>query len=383
MKKIKSNNVVIVAHKFVTHPDDELVAYLNKNKISNLLHIGHSFYEAPDRRSYYVWYKNGLKYKEKRTLDYSFLPSPLLYAKEIFFTIWWVFSSRIRWDNFIGMDGLCVLAGNILKSLGSVRRTIYWAIDFVPTNRFTSNIVNILYHRVNIHGYKNSDEMWDLSPRMAEARDKFLGIKKSDYKSLRVVQYGMWVDRIKKYDYKDCDKNTLVFMGRLIESQGVQLILEAMPEVIKRNPKLRFKVIGTGPYRDELIKYAKKLKIYEWCDFKGKISDHREVESEIARSSIAVAPYIKSLDKWTYYADPGKVKTYLACGVPVLLTELPWNARDIVNYKCGVIINENPNIIAKYILNAMKPKFNNEFRKNAINYARKFNYTVIFENLEI
>lgn len=375
--------VVIVTHKFVTHPDDELVTYLNERKQEHLLHICHSFSDALDRKSYFTWYKKGKVYKQKFSADYRLLPLPLLYLKEMYFTLLWIVTSGIKWDIYIGMDGLCVLFGNILKTVGKVSKTIYWAIDFVPANRFRSSIANKIYHSINTHGYKNSDEMWDLSPRMAEAREHYLHIKASDYKKIRVVQYGMWVDRIKKYSYTECEKSTLVFMGHLKENQGVQLVLKALPKIIKKNPNFRFKVIGTGPYLEELKKMAKQLKVDTHCDFKGKIADHREVEAEIAKSCLAIAPYMKKLDKWTYYADPGKVKTYLACGVPVLLTDLPWNTREIVVNKCGFVITEDITQMSDKIIEMMKPEINNEYRRNAVKYARNFNYSTIFASLDV
>jgi hypothetical protein len=85
------------------------------------------------------------------------------------------------------MDVLCSMFGRILKLSGKVKKVIFWAIDFVPENRFKKGWKNKIYHWINISGYKNSDEMWDLSPRMLEAREKFLNIKVSDYRMHRVV----------------------------------------------------------------------------------------------------------------------------------------------------------------------------------------------------
>lgn len=380
-KNNRNDNVVIVTHKYVTHPDDELVYYLNGEKYKNVMHVCHSFSDAPDRRSYYVWYKNGKKYKEKKSLDLMGFPSPVIYLKEVLFTIKWILESGIKWDTYIGMDGLCVSFGNLLRFLKRVNRTIYWAIDFVPSDRFSSGLVNKIYHAVNTHGYKNSDEMWDLSPRMAEAREKFLNIKRSDYKKLKVVQYGMWANRIKKYTYNDCEKHTLVYMGHLVEKQGVQLVLKAIPGIIEKIPTFRFKIIGDGSYKNELIKLAKKIKVYDYCEFMGRIPEHRIVENEIAKSALAIAPYIKLLDKWTYYADPGKVKTYLACGVPVLLTNIPWNAKDIEKSKCGRIITEEQKDIISSILLLMDEKINQQYRDNAIMFSKSFNYQDMFAKL--
>ncbi|MEK7570684.1 MAG: glycosyltransferase [Patescibacteria group bacterium] len=383
MTQKEQHTIVIVAHKLTTQPDDDLVIYLNKKRYPDVLHICHSFSDAPDRRSWFTWYKNGKVFKEQKTKDYKHLPEPMIYLKEWYFTWLWVLQSRQRWDRYIGMDGLCVFFGNVLRKVGLVRKTIYWAIDFVPNNRFTSQIKNKIYHFINIQGYKDSDEMWDLSPRMKEAREKYLGIKQTIYRSHKVVPYGTWIDRIKKYSFAQCDKNTVVFMGHLIEKQGAQLLIEAIPGIIKKNPNFRFKIIGGGQYKEQLIELAKKLHVLKYCDFRGKIPDHKVLEDEIAKSAVAVAPYIKKLDTWTYYADPGKVKTYLACGVPVLLTDLPWNAKEIEKDQCGEIITEKLEDIQSSVLDLMRGEKNQKYRDNAIVYAQNFNYTNIFDGVSL
>jgi len=377
------SNIVIVAHKFVTQPDDDLVIFLNSKGYENVLHIRHSFSDAPDRTSYYTWYKRGEIYREEMTRDFQNFPEPLVYLKELFFTLRWLISSRTVWDSYIGMDGLCVLFGLFLKFFRRVKRVIFWAIDFVPENRFESAWKNKIYHLVNIFGYRNADEMWDLSPRMAEAREKFLGIGKDTYRTHKIVPYGVWVDRIRRFSYEECEKNTLVFMGHLLPKQGVQLVIGAIPEIVKKIPNFRFKIIGGGSYRAELERLAREIGVAGYCDFLGGIESDEVVEKEIAKSCAAIAPYIKELDTWTYYADPGKVKKYLACGVPLLLTDIPWNSHEIEKNKCGVIIEEDTNDMVEKITEIMSPEKNQLYRGNALKYARGFNYSNIFSGLNL
>src|SRR6185437_10562874 len=220
MKQSGNKSIVVVSHKVVHQPDDDLVLYLNNKKYANVLHIMHSFANAPDRKSKYVWYQNGKIVKQKETKDYKNLAEPFLYIKEFYFTLSWIMASGIKWDSYIGFDGLCILFGNLLRWIHTVHKTIFWAIDFVPTDRFSLGLKNKIYHWINTNGYKNSDEMWDLSPRMAEGRKQFLGIKKSDYKKYQLVPYGMWIGRIKPVPYGKSEKNTLVFMGNLSRYQG-------------------------------------------------------------------------------------------------------------------------------------------------------------------
>lgn len=382
-KNNQNCNVIIVAHKFLTQPDDDLVLFLNEKKYGNVLHIYHSFADAPDRRSYFTWYQNGQPFKQGQSRDFK-RSGPLIYFKELYFTLKWIWASKLVWDTYIGMDGLCSLFGLLLKHARRVKKVIYWAIDFVPAKRFTAGWKNKIYHLINVYGYKHVDEMWDLGARMAEAREKLLGIKKTDYRFHRVVPYGVWTERIKKYSYEECEQNTLVFMGHLLEKQGVQLIIVALPEIIKKIPKFKFKIIGAGPFKESLIDLAGRLNVGSHCDFKGKIDDIKELEDEVAKSCVAVAPYAKKLDTWTYYADPGKIKTYLACGVPVLLTDIPWNAREIEATDCGRLIMENDedDIVAK-LLELMQEPINQEYRQNAVKYSLSFDYESIFSKIAL
>jgi len=375
-------NIAIVAHKYLPQPDDDLVDYLNKKGGCGVFHIKHSFPDASDRRTSYSLYSKGSNIKEKTSADYKFLPEVLVYIKELFFMIKWIVFSKTRWDLYIGMDGLCAFFGLLLKKLGVCEKVVYWSIDFVPFNRFRSGWKNFFYRKINSFACRNVDEVWDLSPRMAEGRKKYLGVRKSDYKIYKIVPYGVWTKRIKKVPYSRCQKNTLVFMGHLMKKQGVDLVIKKIPEIVKKIPDFKFKIIGDGGHKKELVRLVKQLKMEKHCRFLGRL-ESAKMEREIAKSAVAIAPYAKTKDSYTYYADPGKVKTYLACGVPVLLTDIPWNAKEIEKEKCGLIIEGNGCNLIESLLFLMKSKTNEGFRKNATRYSGQFDYQAIFSELEL
>lgn len=371
---------MINCHKYTSGPDEDLVIFLNNHHFSNVLHIRHSFSSLEDRRSYCTWYREGKLFKEYQTSDYRHLPEPLLYLKELVFSVWWIYRSGLVIDKYIGQDGLCVLFGNLIKTIsGRVKQTMFWAIDFVPEKRFQGRLKNFVYGQINKLGYKYSDEMWDIGPKMAQAREDILGLKLVDYRKHRVVSYGMWLDRISKFTYEECEKHTLVFMGHIHEASGIQLVIGAIPEIVKEVPDFKFKIIGGGAYVSTLVDQARALNVLGYCNFLGKIADILTVEAEIAKSAVAIAPYVSALDTFTKYADPGKVKTYLGCGVPVLLTDVPWNAHDIQDNECGKIIAEDKSDIALSVVELITtPEQNQKYRANALKYSKHFNYDKIF-----
>jgi len=369
--------ILIVAHKFLTQPDDELFSYLQGKSGIVSMHICHSFSDAPDRRSRFTLRLSGGGEKSGESSDRKKWPEPLLYLREFFLTVFWAFRLPGKWDTYIGMDGLCVFFGNFLRLIGKVRRTVFWAMDFVPENRFRESLKNRIYRYVNTCSCRKSNEMWDLSPRMLEAREKFGGLKLSDYRFHRVVPYGMWLKRIPVVGWDSCRQKTLVFMGHLIEKQGVQMVLRAIPDIRRRISGFRFRVIGGGSYRSELEKLSSELGVSDCTEFVGKIEDIRDLEASIAECALAVAPYIRELDTFTYYADPGKVKTYLACGVPVLLTDLPWNAREIESAGAGIVIPEDPAVLADTVSRLLECDLG-PMRQRARTYAERFDYGTIF-----
>jgi glycosyltransferase involved in cell wall biosynthesis len=371
------SRIAVVAHKYLPQPDDDLVSHLNQRGNHSVLHVCHSFPDAPDRCSSWFLYENGRLAGQGRSRDYRRWPDALVYVKEMLFTLYWGWRLG-PWDRYIGMDGLCTFFGHLLRAVGAVRRTVFWAIDFVPSNRFASAVKNRVYSAINRHSATKADEMWDLSPRMAEARERYAGIRPDEYRAHRVVPYGLWLHRIRRVPYAECEPLTVVFMGHLLEKQGVQLVLRALPSITAHAPGVRFKVIGGGSYRDTLETLAKQLGVSDRCDFLGKIERLEDVEAEIARSAVAVAPYVRALDTWTAYADPGKVKTYLACGVPVVLTDLPWNAREIEQAGCGVVVPEDTDAIAQAVLRLLEPGLNARMRAAAGRYALSFDYANIF-----
>lgn len=378
----KNKNIVIVCHRNLPQPDDDLVIYLNNKKYDNVLHIKHSFSDAKDRCSYYFWYQKGKLFKEKRTKDYSFLPEPLIYLKEFFFTMLWIYTSHMHWDKYIGMDGLNSLYGLLLRFFHKTNVVIFWVMDLVPTGRFSSSLKNSIYNSINTFIVRQADEVWDdLGEQRIVAREKFFGIKRTEYKKHKVVPFGIWTERIKHFDYEHCEKNTLVFMGHLIEKQGVQFVIKALPTLLKRNPKIIFKIIGSGKYEENLKKLAKDLRVVTHCTFLGKIEKNEDLEKEIAKSALALAPYVKELDTFSYYGDNGKIKVYLGCGVPVLLTDVSWLGKEVEKYTCGKVIQEDTKSITESVLTMLKPHINQKYRKNATIFSQKFNYNILFSNL--
>ena len=144
-----------------------------------------------------------------------------------------------RFDIYIGISHFSGLIGVILKSIGLCKKCIYYAIDYyAPDDKL--NIFGLLFLKIENFADRmsvlHSDEVWDISSRIEEGRSQFSGISYDVYKNKHKIAplgYGQRFFRDKEIG--DVDRYAIVFVGVIVENQGLELILEALPDILKRS----------------------------------------------------------------------------------------------------------------------------------------------------
>lgn len=373
----QNRRTVIVIHEATTGLAYDLRDYLLKQDIQELLFISHPLIylkENLKKSSRYELYKKNKLIKTKTAFHWV-LPAPLLYLKDFFYTIFWCMTISRKYDIFFGVDNLNAFSGCVLRLLKRVERVIYYVIDYVP-QRFTNKSLNEIYHRIEKFSAQHCDWTWNLSPRMIEARRKKWH---RDFPHQLVVWHGVNFARIKRVPFEEINKGEILYMGTLLKKQGVQLVIESLPYIIKKAPMVRLTIIGQGPYEAELKKLVQKLNLEKYVEFLGYIPNHRKVEDRIARAAIAVALYDRKYDDFSYYTDPGKIKIYLGAGVPVVMTDVPYVAREVEKARCGFIVEYKRgklvNTLLKFFSNK---KIMRDYRLNALKFAKKYDWNSVF-----
>jgi len=90
------------------------------------------------------------------------------------------------------------------------------------------------------------------------------------------------------------EKN-IIAVGRLVKRKGIDLLLQAIPEILERGWELR--IIGAGPERKNLEAQAKCLKNSSRVIFYGRVSDD-VLREQYARASIFVLPARATADQF-------------------------------------------------------------------------------------
>lgn len=327
-------------------------------------------------------YKKGLKTEEKKLNSIGF-NGVISYVLDFFQVIWWIYSKKDVYDVFIGVNNLNAFAELFLKKIGKVKKVIFYTMDFVPI-RFENRILNYIYHQIEIIAIKKSDETWNVSPRMSSGREKYLKLSVKKYPQ-RFIPVGIWNDTMKKRSFQGIKKHQLLFIGHLLEKQGIQIVLDALPQIKKEIPDVSFLIIGGGEYEDELKSKVATLHLEKNVIFAGWNLDRDKLENILSESAIGVAVY-KPEKEWlrnfTYYADPYKIKDYLGAGLAIILTDISYNVKDVERNKCGIIVEYNKDEVADAILRLMKDeKVLKYYRENSLRYAKKFDCMDIYDKI--
>ncbi len=377
LQKLSKKNICIASHIFSSGPALDLEDYL-KEKIKSLFFVGHPFSFRKDKRSFYRLYKSGELTKEHKAIEWV-LPEVLLYLKDAFYTMLWVGTKKEKTDLFIGSDNFTAFLGLLLKKWGKVKDVVLYTIDYLP-QRFKNPVLNGLYHYFDKKCLEECKIVWNVSQVMAGARGKVLPNRPKGYTQQIVVPLGLWLKRFRVVPFSQKKRFQLVFMGHLLEKQGIDIVIEAFPRILKHVPQARLVIIGTGEYEQKLIKLVSKLKLQNKVRFTGYIEDHQEVEKILSESILAIAMYKPDAGSFTNWADPAKIKNYLGARLPVVLTNVPPIAQDLLKKQCGIISEYDEYDFATKAINLLKDtKKLQQFSKNAYNYSKQFDWDNVFE----
>ncbi len=363
-----------VSHVAFTGHSQELKSFF-KQHAGEFMFVGHPFSFAPQKRSVAEFYAHGSLKSEMKAFQVNG-PEVFLYIRDFLVTFYFLLKSRRKFHVYVGVDPLNALAGLILKQLGFVQVTVFYVIDYVPV-RFKNLLLNYLYRSFDRSSVSRADFTWNLTASMTEARER-IGIKKEHTHQI-IVPTGMHSERIDCYAPEDVDKTNVVFLSHLREGQGIDLVLEALPLVVKKIPSVNLIVIGTGPLEARFKEEAKKRNLSNNVTFLGYIENHDEVEDIIAKCRVGIAPYVPFPSSFTWFADPGKPKVYLGCGVPVVITRVPEVASEIAKRRAGIAINYDAHELAQAIITVLTDQaLYEEFRANAVQFAKELSWESVY-----
>jgi len=110
-------------------------------------------------------------------------------------------------------------------------------------------------------------------------------------------------------------KNHVVFSGMMYYHRGLEVLLEAVPKVVKNIPDAKFILLGEGPEIKKLQKLANERKITSNVDFRGWV-DRGTIPKYLNEAAIGIGP-LKHTEV-TSGALPIKVLEYMSASLPII-----------------------------------------------------------------
>ncbi len=371
-------NYLLCAHYWTSVPFDDLLKYFNQNNAAVVTAIKLPlFIEQNTYKASLEEYRYGVLSKTKK-ISYRLHIPPLRYLYDILTILRFGLQSG-HVDIALGLDNLCALSCVMLRLIRRVNKVIYYSIDFTP-NRFNNAIANKAFHYLDGLSVKLADLTWNISPRIKQGREKRNGLVGKEYQRQVVVPVGTWIEEYGDVQIQKKRKHTLMYAGGLADHQGIDLVIKSLPQVALQIPDIQLRIIGVGKEEDKLKGLAKELNLTDKVTFLGYFPNHADVIKELTKGSVALAMYNGEFARWSYYGDPSKIKSYLACGLPTLTTDVTYIAQDLVAKNCGYVVKYTKEDLA----NAIKDIFQDDHKlelmqQNCQKYAQEFNWTTIFQ----
>lgn len=338
LMKIKDETFTIVTNGFADGPAQPLRDYLLERKAKKLIMVNHPLVGEGSNKHLVTVYEKGKKKSQKKyglpnKPPYTFAFDPFVPLKLPATTAWF------------GFNNLAAKRGLHRKKRGKAQKVYYWAVDFVP-NRFGDNVLTKVYNMIDKDVCLNADARIELTETAVTKRTQYLKLDADNMSPALTVPMGTWLQRTPKATGAAWKRKKVVYLGHLVERQGVATLIKALGILMQEDSEITADIIGGGPLAEDLKTLAKELGIAKRVTFHGFVKDHKDVESILAKATVAAAPYMDDKTNFTQFADPGKLKAYLGANLPVVLTAVPPNARELERAGAAVIVKDTPQGVA-------------------------------------
>jgi glycosyltransferase involved in cell wall biosynthesis len=193
--------------------------------------------------------------------------------------------------------------------------------------RFYAKVVSKLADKVTIPN-RFSKKFFD--PYFPESKMVFMPYGISVERFVRTVDSHL----VKKY--KPRGEKVVLYVGRLVPNKGLDVLIDAVNILSKKDPKVRLLIVGKGDLEGYLRNYAKKAGADKCVHFAG--FEYEKLSRYYSMADVTVLPSVYKDRFGNRYPEPEAFGLVLAesmsCGTPVVATEVggvPYWIRDGYN----------------------------------------------------
>ena len=203
------------------------------------------------------------------------------------------------------------------------------------------------------------------------------------HKNMHIIPTGLELDKFdpknkddklinqikEKYGIKD--QFIVTFLGRIAKEKSIDVLIDAMKEIVKENDNILCLIVGGGPYLDELKELVKDDQTEKYIIFTGpKLS--QEVPSYYHLSNVFVSASVTETQGLTYIEA-------MASGIPAV-ARYDQNLENVIIDGVNGYFFKETNELASILLNMMNSDCS-KMAREAYLHAMKFSSEVFYEKV--
>lgn len=264
-----------------------------------------------------------------------------------------LFLARVhqRHDIYITAGLNLGLLGILLRGVGVVKKTAFVIMDYWP-QKFGSTILSRLYRWLYSWCCTSADFVVDVAPTINEARLRD-GIRVHPEK-LIYAPHPIDPPETGLLPQKELEPDSLVWTGAFTQECGFELVIEAIEQVALVRPGVVVNITSYEPFREDLQKAIKEKRLEKHFRLLGYVKEEAEFNKVVGRHRIGLAPYRPDDLSVKNFAGVARPWTYMANGVPPIITRVPPDAREIEAAEAGLVIDYDKEQLARAILMLLK-----------------------------
>jgi glycosyltransferase involved in cell wall biosynthesis len=203
---------------------------------------------------------------------------------------------------------------------------VHWAIDFVP-HKSSNPVVNCCYRFIERFMFKRVDVQIENSRAALKMRQELLKRKPSYH---GIAPIGVFETDFVAPILERLTSPKVVYFGSIDDRNDGQFVAEVARELCIADSEVSFHFVGSGPLESALKIQLSDLVVGSRVVFHGFVRDQSTITNLLGECAVAIAPFLNDDKQFTKFADPQKIKYYLAAGLPIFLTDVPPNAQELV-----------------------------------------------------
>lgn len=284
----------------------------------------------------------------------------------MYYLLWLWYHNIFLIKYFSRHERVIVLTGHPIAFMGmSVMRLIrnvryaYWIGDYFPPVHWSL----VLFEKLKKFYHSRVTYTYYLSDRLNALYNGSILTQPNKCTVMWGVQPFMGLHQAPLKTYR------LLFVGVIRPSQGIEDLLL----FLKRSPSVYLSILGSCElplykrYMSRIDEYGITRRVY----FPNAFIDDIKLRTLAQTHHVGIALYEKGMHTATYYTDPGKVKTYIELGLPVVMTDTSAISSYVKQFGAGIVVKDESDLPSA--LDTVKQKYP-AFQKGLRAFGESFEY---------